>query len=120
MIPVVLGAIVLLRVTAVATHTPIEQPWPRGNLERAAIQKNLEVSGSKHLIFVTYEPSHNVNQEWVYNRADIDGSAVVWARDMGRVKNQQLIDYFPNRRVWSLDPDGRPVALTPYSSSAPQ
>jgi hypothetical protein len=115
MIPVVLVAMILLRVVAAATHTPVEQTWPRGNLERATILKNLEKSGGQHLIFVSYSANHDVNQEWVYNRADIDAAAVVWARDLGDAENRKLIEYFPHRHVWSLRPDQQPVALVPNS-----
>ena len=120
MIPVVLGAMVVLRVTAVALHTPLEQPWPRGNLERAAILAHLEDSGGRHLIFVSYAPDHDVNQEWVYNRADIDAASVVWARDLGTSENLKLMDYFHDRQVWSLHPDQGPITPVPYSASTPR
>jgi hypothetical protein len=121
MIPVVLAGMIVLRVTAAAAHAPIEQPWPRGNLQRAAILKSLEQSGGRHLVFVAYSPDHDVNQEWVYNRADIDAAAVVWARDMGEAENDKLIAYYrpnsPDRQVWRLRPDQPEAALVPYSSS---
>lgn len=117
MIPAVLSAMIVLRVVvAAAAHVPVEQPWPRGNLERAAIMRNLEKTAGQHLIFVTYSSDHDVNQEWVYNRADIDSSRVVWARDMGDAENHTLIEYFRDCDVWRLYPDRSPVALVPYSS----
>jgi len=116
-IPVVLTAMIVLRVAAAATHIPVEQPWPRGNLARAQIAQQLATTGGRHLIFVTYSPDHDVNQEWVYNRADIDASQVVWARDMGDTENRKLIEYFRDRRVWRLHPDRRPAPLTPYASA---
>jgi len=119
MIPVVLAAMIVLRVAAVAAHIPIEQAWPRGNLERAAIMRNLERTDGKHLIFVTYSSDHDINQEWVYNRANIDASRVVWARDMGESENRKLIEYFRDRRVWRLFPDQPRAGLIPYSASAP-
>jgi hypothetical protein len=119
MIPVTLAAMIILRVTAAAAHIPVEQPWPRGNLERAAILDSLESTADKHLVFVTYSSDHDVNQEWVYNRADIDASRVVWARDMGDSENRKLIEYFRDRCVWRLFPDRPQVGLTPYLASAP-
>jgi hypothetical protein len=117
MIPAVLAAMIVLRVVAAAARVPVEQPWPRGNLERAAIMHNLERIAGQHLIFVTYSPDHDVNQEWVYNRADINASPVVWAHDMGDTENRRLMEYFRDRSVWRLEPDQLPVALAPYSSS---
>jgi hypothetical protein len=36
---------------------------------------------------------------------------VVWARDMGPAKNQELLDYYPTRRVWTLRLDDRAVTF---------
>jgi hypothetical protein len=33
---------------------------------------------------------------------------------MGAERNRELIDYYHNRRVWLLQPDLRPMSLTPY------
>ena len=46
---------------------------------------------------------HEILEEWVYNTAGIDGSRVVWARDMGVKKNQELITYFQDRQVWLME-----------------
>jgi hypothetical protein len=115
-IPVVLTAMIVLRVAAAAAHIPIEQPWPRGNLERAAITRKLAKIFGYHLVFVAYSSDHDLNQEWVYNRADIDYSRIVWARDMGDSENRKLIEYFRDRHVWILYPDRKPVTVIPYSS----
>jgi hypothetical protein len=39
---------------------------------------------SLDLVIVKYSTAHSPYHERVYNRADIDASKVVWARDMGR------------------------------------
>jgi hypothetical protein len=54
--------------------------------------------------------------DWVYNGADIDGSKVVWARDMGTAKNQELIDYYKKRQVWLIEPDEKPVRIMRYAA----
>ena len=56
--------------------------------------------------------------EWVYNTADIESQKVIWAQDMGPAKNQELIDYYKDRRVWLLYADERPPKLAPYSEAA--
>jgi hypothetical protein len=66
------------------------------------------------LIFVRYWPGHIFRNEWVYNAADIDGSRVVWARDLGDAEDEKLRAYYPNRAAWLLEPDARPPRLSPY------
>jgi hypothetical protein len=113
-VPVLACAMILLRVGAAALHTHIEPNWPRGNLERAAVVRQLrELTGSQ-LVLVRYGNHHNVDHEWVWNEASIDGSKVVWARDMGERANQELLNYFKNRHVWSIDGDDPSPRLEPY------
>ena len=112
-IPVIACAMVLLRVGAAAAHTQIEPAWPRGNLDRVAIMRQLEATPGRHLVIVSYGPHHDVDWEWVYNAADIDGAKVVWARDMGPRNNQELLSYFHDRQVWRLNGDQSPPRLEP-------
>jgi hypothetical protein len=113
-IPLICLAIVVIRVTAIGAHIIIEDPWPRGNMARARMLRELENTPEQHLIIVRYAPSHQPDPEWVYNAADIDASKVVWARDMDAQGNQELLQYFKNRRVWLLEPDEVPPRLSPY------
>ena len=86
---------------------------------RIAIHDQLIKSPGKQLVFVRYWPRHTF-QEWVHNAADIDGSPIVWARDLGAAENAKLLRYYPNRSAWLLEPDARPSRLTPYKpDSAP-
>ncbi len=110
-IPAIACAMLLLRVGAAAAHTQIEPAWPRGNLDRVAIMRQLEATPGRHLALVSYGPRHDVDWEWVYNRADIDGAKVVWARDMGARDNQELLSYFHDRQVWRLNGDQSPPRL---------
>ena len=105
-----------LTVSALLSHTQIDQPWPRGNLARASILSTLQHSPGLYLVLVRYNTTHNFDREWVYNEADIDGSKVVWARDMDDKDNQELIQYFKNRSVWLLEPDESPPKLSPYAA----
>jgi len=82
---------------------------------RAAIQRELELSGRKHVVVVDYGRNHNAHREWVYNGADIDGSVVVWARSMGIERNLRLLEYFSDRTAWTLhvETENGPFRLQP-------
>lgn len=113
-IPMLACAMIFLRVTAALTHTRIEPAWPRGNLERAALLQHLQKLPGLQLVIVGYGSQHNVDREWVYNDADIDAAKVVWARDMGKNDNQELLDYFRNRNVWRVEGDNPAPQLIRY------
>ncbi len=96
-----------------ATHSA--RVFGRGQLawglKRANVQAELEnqcalgldpEGRNKALVIVRYDDAHSPHNEWVYNRADIDQSPVVWAHDMGPLKNQELLDYFHDRKCWLL------------------
>jgi hypothetical protein len=120
-IPLICLAMIGLRLAqAVTSRRPLDYPpttWarnPHTRVNRQPFIDHLLEEGGEHLVIVRYAPSHDVNAEWVYNDADIDGSPIVWARDMGPEKNAELIHYFASRKVWSLYVD-RGAQLTPYS-----
>jgi hypothetical protein len=113
-IPLVCLAMVVLRVTAVATGTQIEPLWQRGNVKRNAIVRELQQMPGKHLVIVHYGPDHSSHIDWIFNRADIDGSQVVWARDMGDGRNQELLLYFKDRRTWRIEADASSPKLEAY------
>ena len=117
-VPLICCAMVVLRVSAVVAHTQIEPSYPRGNVQRASIVSELEHSPGQHLILVRYANDHIPDKEWVYNAADIDSAKVVWARDMGEQKNQELLEYFKGRVVWLLQADESPPKLTHYSGTS--
>ncbi len=81
---------------------------------RIAVNEALAELPGNQLVIVHYSPRHQFQDEWVYNAADIDGSHVVWARDLGPDQNQQLLNYYPDRTVWLLEPDQQPPSITPY------
>ena len=68
----------------------------------------------KQLVIVHYGPAHVPHDDWINNRADIDASKIVWARDMGDNQNQELLIYFKDRRAWRVDPDDARPTLEPY------
>jgi hypothetical protein len=107
----------LIRVAAPSAGIPVfrEQtmPWYSyglgANFARAKMEEKLTKLGGKHLVLVQYSPRHSPEAEWVYNRANIDGSSVVWARHVAdRVRLQGLLDYYRDRHVWIIFPDDKP------------
>lgn len=82
---------------------------------RQNVIRGLESKGARHLVLVRYAPDHNVLEEWVYNHADIDRSAIVWARDMGDAANRELLDYYRGREIWLVDADAPNPQPVPYS-----
>jgi hypothetical protein len=98
-------------------------PWSlalRNPQRRVMINQQLAQSPGRQLVFVRYWPQHIFQDEWVYNTADIDGSRIVWARDLGDAEDAKLRRYYPNRTAWLLEPDARPPRLTPYAAIAAQ
>jgi len=114
----VASAMIVLRVAAAATHTYIEPRWPRGNLERAAIVKQLRNLSGDQLVLARYGNHHDLDHEWVWNEASIDTAKVVWARDMGPSENDELLRYFKNRQAWLIDGDDPDPRLEPYDALA--
>ena len=72
----------------------------------------LQKQPGRQLVLVRYGPHHIVHWEWVYNDANIDESRIVWARAMPG-KDDELLRYYPDRRVWIFDEDKKTFNLTP-------
>jgi hypothetical protein len=86
---------------------------------RNSIAQELAHKPGRQLVLVRYSAGHNPLEEWVWNRADIDGSQTVWARAIDPANDRELIQYFrdrqPGRQVWMLDADQTPPRLAAYS-----
>ncbi len=95
---------------AMESHAQAELAW---NRQRASFAADEPVP-TKHLVIVRYGADHDLNQEWVYNAADIDGAQVVWARTMGPEKDRALIDYFSDRRAWLFEVRATGIRGYPY------
>ncbi len=80
---------------------------------RIAVNRQLEKLPGRKLVFVRYGAGHGFH-EWIHNEADIDGSEVVWAADLGGEKNEDLVKYYPSRKAYLLEPDAHPPRLAPY------
>jgi hypothetical protein len=105
---------VVLRVGLAAAHIHPEKEWQHGDLERASIVQQLTSIPGRHLVLVSYSPDFDLDLEWVYNRSDIDGSEIVWARDMGPEGNRELLTYYRGRQFWTVHAGSSPPRLEPY------
>lgn len=122
MVPVICVLMFLARTAAPSAHASVGysgiRTWcseDRQNLDRARTMKQLENLPGEHLVIVRYAADHDfILNEWVFNNADIDGSKVIWARDMG-AQNAELLQYFDRRKAWLLEPDYNPPRLSLYA-----
>jgi len=90
------------------------QDW---SLQRRDMEHWLEQQPAAQLVFVRYAPNHYVNYEWVYNKADLVHSQVMWARDLGTEHDRLLLDRFPERTAWVVDADLKEPKLIPYADA---
>ncbi len=107
-----------------ATHLRTEDfPKLHWDWQRQAMIRDLTATGGKYLIIVRYNATQRVHDDWVHNAADIDGSPVIWARDMGPEQNLLLLAYYrehqPDRQIWLLEPGQTPPKLVPYYTGTP-
>jgi hypothetical protein len=84
---------------------------------RIEVANELAAIPGRLLVFVHYEPRHIFQQEWVWNRADIDAARIVFARDLGPEEDEKLIRYYPGRRVLWFEPDQNPSRITGYNEN---
>jgi hypothetical protein len=99
-----------------AFEVPVARPdssIPR-QIQRETLKSRLDQIPGQHLVLVHYNSRDIPAQDWIYNRADIDASKIVWARDMGREGNEELLRYYPTRQVWYVD-RGASSVPTPYA-----
>lgn len=123
LVPIACFISLIVRVEARANDWKIDSfdsefdflPMHDWSLKRAEIQDWLEKQQEPQLVFVRYLRVHDVNQEWVWNRADLMHAKVVWARDLGSEHNKVLLDLMKDRTVWSLLPDLPNPRLVPYA-----
>jgi hypothetical protein len=124
-IPLVCVIIFAFRVAATPLHIPKSKYstyyWdeffdlhPKGWFPRAHLEADLAKLPGNQLVIVHYGQKHDPFPDWVYNDADIDHSRIIWARDMGVAKNNELLTYYKDRSPWLLDPDEKPPKLVFY------
>jgi hypothetical protein len=97
------------------TGNSLQNPAPRWASERARIAAELQTMPGPQLVLVHYAPGHNSAQEWVYNRADIDGAKIVWAEEIPGQDLRPLLDYFRSRKIWRVEADAQPAKLEAFT-----
>jgi len=71
----------------------------------------LQETPGNHLVFIQPALPQYRFISWMQNEADIDRARIVWARDLDASENEQLRQYYPNRRVWLLKTETMPPKL---------
>jgi hypothetical protein len=118
-LPLILVLVLTLRITAEGLHLPYTQALNYQSWcckvgvddSKQRITRYLESQPGKHLVFVRPKSDEMNLFQWIYNRADIDSSRIVWARDLGADENARLENYFHNRKVWMVDPNVQPATI---------
>jgi hypothetical protein len=119
-----------LRLAAVPLHLE-QDKWPgletadswmgpgHWGTQRAEVAARLNNLPGPQLAIIRYAPCHSPLDEWVYNRANIDASKIVWAREENPAADRALLSYYRNRTAWLVEPDTSPTAILPYSTASP-
>jgi hypothetical protein len=124
LLPAAMALVLTLRLGSEELHLPYTQAlnyqsWccrVEGDLNKARITAALDRLPGRHLVFVRAKTDPAKLFQWIYNDADIDGSRIVWARDLGAERNAELTAYFAGRDVWMVNPNVEPAAISRYIS----
>jgi hypothetical protein len=114
------GSVILCAVSVLATGRDVAAQYPDGWwMLRDQITDQLHREGGRHIILTRYAPNVANTptfgyRDWTRNGADLDGSEILWAREMDAAHNAQLLEYFKDRRVWLLEVDTVATKLLPY------
>ena len=81
---------------------------------RGQVASRLIHSGGRHVIFVRYGADHSFHDEWVYNAANIDGSAIVWCRATTPPDEAEVVRYYSDRMFWVASVSPHRVRVSRY------
>jgi hypothetical protein len=109
LVPAVIIAMIAVRF-AMPVFSIVPMPdWPpvwadggKPSLGRLKLENFLRDQSGRHLVLIKNDKidDSSVEDEWVYNRADIDKSQIVWARSLDEEQNRRLMEYFKDRKIW--------------------
>jgi hypothetical protein len=122
LLPIMMTLVLTLRIGAQSLGLPYTQElnfqsWccrVEGNHNKARIAAALNLIPGDHLVFVREKTDEYNLLQWIYNDADIDGSRIVWARDLGPEKDAELMRYYAGRKVWMVDPNVEPATCVKF------
>jgi hypothetical protein len=125
-VPVICFLMLLMRAVAPLPGVPLPQMVPLtwcsphlfDQFSRASVQAALEPRPGLQLALIRYRHDRVEPVDWVQNLADIDRQKVVWANDLGPQQNQELIEYFKDRKAWLVEPDKTPPEISPYPTNS--
>jgi hypothetical protein len=81
---------------------------------RGQVSNRLMHLPGRHVVFVRYGASHSFQDEWVYNAANVDASAIVWCRAIDPAVDSEVTHYYKDRNFWIADVDGHTVRFSRY------
>jgi hypothetical protein len=113
---VVVAGVVGLQVLACANLAASQLRAPRDGwpYTRARLVEELEARPGRHLVLVRYAAGHDPLVEWVYNGADLEADRVVFARELGPVRDRRLLEHYRDRQAWLLLADAAPPRLVAH------
>ncbi len=131
-LPWAVAAMLLLPLAAVIS----EQPKMAGNTHsraccaiedtnlRKQIQNQLLALPGQDLVLIKDGPNNPLHFELVYNEADIDSAAIVWARRLSPRQDAALQAYFSERQQWGFEwrpdlPSGYKLSLIKNQAQTP-
>jgi hypothetical protein len=125
-IPIAAVVLLMVRVAIPIFHFRIFNPqgswtWSASwnqLLSRKQVEDQLRALPAQQLVIVRCGPEHDPKEVWVSNSADIDGSKIVWAHDMGAKANAELLRHYAGRQVWLVNPDKQPIRTVSYNTVA--
>lgn len=106
----------LVSTTAVVFLLQRPTSFSRFAQERTNVSRQLEAVDGLHLACIEYDSNHDPNEEWVYNRADLEAAKVVWVRSTSTSDNLALAEQL-DRRCWLIRITGTSAKILPQEIS---
>jgi hypothetical protein len=93
----VVAALTARFIILLSVSEPPQWTWP---VHRAQLIQRLSGLNRRQLVIVRYPaPDWRIEEEWVYNGADIDSQRVIFAHDLGPDQNGPLLSRYSDRAV---------------------